>query len=466
MNQSVRSRTKGVRTYRYIAMKKIFISAGLLAAGTACFQEAAAATLDVISPKAWNVSATLRGFYDDNYTVSNTKKGSFGLEFSPEISFNIPLRQTDIGIRYIYGLYYYEQRDELNLDPIDQTHQFDLWLDHSFNERWKIKLTDSVAIGQEPSLIGPTSPTTPNPVQFRVEGDNLANHADISLNTDWTRLLSTSLHYGNGYYDYQNSGTTIPDLIGGKSASLAGLLNRDEESASLDLQWHVQPETMAFIGYQFSWVNYLGNEPISATAFNPFTFPHFNDPSGYFIYRSQDRDSVTHYGYVGAEHEFTANLSGTAKVGASFTDSYNDPLYPSTSVSPYADVNVSYTYIPGSYVQLGFTHDINSTDVAQTDSSGHLTQYQESSVLYADISHHFTPMLLGTLVGRYQYSTYEGGASSAGGDTSYGLGLNLNYQFTRHFSAQAGYNFDDLVSGLDGRAYVRNRFYIGVGANY
>lgn len=467
-------------------MKRIFISAGLVAAGAAGLQSACAASLDVISPKAWNVSATLRGFYDDNYSVTPTKQGSFGLEFSPELSFNVPLQQTDLGIRYIYGLYYYQQRQDIGVDAIDQTHQLDVWLDHSFNERWKLKLTDSLAVGQESALLGPVSPSAPNGVPIRVEGNNLANHALITLNTDWTRLFSTSLAYGNNFYNYQQSGATVggisavPTLqtpilskpgtpgwqsLSASGASLAGLLNRVEQNISLDLQWHVQPETMLFVGYNFSIVNYVGDEPIGvANYINPVA-NQFQS----VVYQSSSRDQISHYGYVGVQHDFTANLSGKASVGASYTDSYNDPLNPSTSVAPYADINISYTYIPGSYVQLGFTHDINATDVAAVDANGNLTQYQESSVLYGDINHRFTPKLLGTAVARYQYSTYEVGGNSgstSGGDTSYSVSLNLNYQINNHFSCEVGYNFDELVSGINNRAYDRNRVYIGMGANY
>ena len=167
------------------------------------------------------------------------------------------------------------------------------------------------------------------------------------------------------------------------------------------------------------------------------------------------------------QHSFTGNLTAAVKGGVSYSDSYNDPLQQTTSLSPYADLSVTYTYIPGSYVQLGFTHDINATDIATVDSNnGSLTQYQESSVLYADINHRFNPKLVGTIIGRCQYSTYQGGPNSSISDTDYNLGVNLNYSFTTHFSAELGYNFDDLISGIDGRSYTRNRVYLGLSANY
>ncbi len=149
----------------------------------------------------------MRGFYDDNYDIGSTKKGSFGTEVSPSVSYNLPLQQTDMGIRYTYGLYYYQQRQDLGVNPFDQTHQVDLWLDHAINERWHINFTDTFASGQEPELLTPGLNSV-SAVPFRVNGNNIANHANIKLDTQWTPLFGTSLHYENDFYDYENNGGT------------------------------------------------------------------------------------------------------------------------------------------------------------------------------------------------------------------------------------------------------------------
>src|ERR1039457_7486800 len=135
-------------------MKKFFISVGLVAAGTASLQAAYAPDWNSKSASMWSVSGTLRGFYDDNYETApnGAKQGSFGFEFSPELEFNVPLQQTELGMRYIYGLYYYQQREKLGENPIDQTQQFDLWVDHAFTERWQGRAQDSFVMGQAPAL--------------------------------------------------------------------------------------------------------------------------------------------------------------------------------------------------------------------------------------------------------------------------------------------------------------------------
>lgn len=446
-------------------MKKLFVSAGLVAIGAAALGTATAD--NVTSPKYWSVGATLRGFYDDNYDITGTKKGSFGLELLPTISFHEPLQQTDLGLRYTYGLYYYQDRNDAGVQPFDQTHQVDLWVDHAFNERWHANANDTFAVGQEPELLTP-NPTAAIAAPYRVNGDNVSNHGNMALNTDWTRLFSTSLSYENGFYDYEDSGTLVSADSSGNPAiytpgdgfgpSLAGTLNRIEQNAALDLKWHLQPETTVFIGYSFAWTTYTANEPIAIV-------PGFS-PSGYFVYHSEDRDNWRQYGYLGVEHDFTPNLSANIRAGASYTDVYDDPLFSDTSWAPYADLSLTYTYLPGSYVQFGFTQDIGATDQVTPDSSGRITEYAKDSVIYLDVNHRITSKLVASVIGRIQYSTFDSGYAGNFDETDYGLGINLNYQINQHFSVDAGYNYDDVQTQIPGYSYDRNRVYIGLTANY
>jgi hypothetical protein len=429
-------------------MKKFFVSMGLAAAGTAGLQAAYAPDLGPLSAnKIWNISATLRGFYDDNYITAPTPRSSYGFEVSPAIMLAVPLQQTELGLRDTYSMTYYQDRESLGQDPVDQANQLDLWVDHAFSERWHGKVLDTFVVGQEPQLLNPNA--APGALPFRVNGDNIANYGTLTLDTDWTRLFSTSLNYYNSFYDYQNSGGNV------LNPSLAGLLNRVEQTIWLDLQWHVAPETIALIGGQFEAVNYTGNEPIASSPFLP---------GG--IYYSDNRNNRQYTGYVGAQHSFLPNLSVQVKAGATYNDPYNDPLG-STAVSPYGILSIIYTYLPGCYVQLGLNESQNATDVVAVDpSNGKITQYQQSTYLYGSVNHQITAKLLGSLIGSWQYSTFKEGLYANDSDSWYSVGLNFSYTFTPHFSADAGYNFDDLSSDIPQRGYTRNRVYIGVTAAY
>ena len=53
----------------------------------------------------------------------------------------------------------------------------------------------------------------------------------------------------------------------------------------------------------------------------------------------------------------------------------------------------------------------NATDVVAPDpTTGKVTQDQESTYVYGSINHQITPKLLGTLIGSWQYSTFQEGA--------------------------------------------------------
>ncbi len=428
-------------------MKKLFVSMGLAAAGAASIH-AAYAPDSSDNSKIWSLSATLRGFYDDNYNTLPHKQGSYGFEASPSFSLNMPLQQTEIGLKYTYGLYYYQTRDSNGQNPVDQTHQLDLWLDHAFSPRWEARVEDTLSVAQDPALtaVGTATPQ-------RIEGNNLANTVNASLHTDWTRELSTALTYQNSFYDYENSGATI-NLDGTVAPSYAGSLNRVEQTIGLELQWAVLPTTTALLGYKFGLVNFTGNEQI---AYDPLTAQY---------YYSNSRDNWSQYGYVGVQHTFLENLKGNVNVGVQYTDYYNDPSAAS-SLGPYADASLVYTYLAGSYAQLGVTQTRNATETIQVDSQGHITQDQESTVVYGSINQALTPKLMASVVGHFQYSTYNQGAYNSQSAEFYNLGLNLAYAFNRHFSADAGYNFDwyTTASALK-QDYTRNRVYLGVTASY
>ena len=128
-----------------------------------------------------------------------------------------------------------------------------------------------------------------------------------------------------------------------------------------------------------------------------------------------------------------------------------------------------YTYLPGSYAQLGFTQTENATDqvgYSANGSNGNVSLFTESSTLYASINQKLTPKLMGTVIGRWQHSIYNGGLYNNQADDYYSFGLNLSYSFNPHFSAEAGYNLDNLSSQIPGNNYTRNRVYLGVSATY
>lgn len=416
-------------------MKRIVASLGIVALGAASIQSVHAVNatgLDSMqTSKSWSIAATLRGFYDDNYNTAPSgsldKRSSYGFEVSPALTFNFPLEQTLIGGSYVYSMRYYD--DRVN-NKADHMHQVDLWLNHEFSPRYTLDLRDSFVLAQEPTLLDPNDVSEVT----RTEGNNIRNTATAIFHAELTRLLSANVGYRNTVYDYQQSGGDAAN------PSHAGLLNRVEENAWLEPRWQLTPTTVGFFGYSLNAVNYTRNEEIAPSI------------------HSRDRDNVSHIGYVGMEHNFLPNFSARLDGGVQYTDYYNDPNG-KTEWSPYATLSALYSYTRGSYIQAGFTHSRNQTDVATAHD-------QESSVVFASINHAFTPKLIGSASGHLQYSTFNGGPAASQKDIFYYADVNLAYHINEHFSTEVGYSFDDLKSDGAHPDYTRNRVYIGVTASY
>lgn len=421
-------------------MNKIVASVGIIALGASGVQMVSAQNISTPPQKPWNVSATLRGFYDDNISARPSgpdKVDSFGFEVSPKIGLNWSDDQTMVAVGYRYDAKWYEDK------PVDQTshwrqdHTFDLALTHAFNERYNTSLRDSFVIGQEPDLLRARNAfDTFQPVP----GDNIRNYGSILFDAQLTPLLGTEIGYDNAFYDYHDRGG---DAF---APSLSGLLDRIEHTVHLEGNWQVMPETKAVIGYRFRQTGYTGNEIIGPGVM------------------SEDRDSRTHTGYLGLDHNFRSDFSGSVRVGAQATDYYNDPNTDG-EISPYVQASMRYTYAEQSYAELGFTYDRNATDLVGATANG-FTVDEQSAVLYGSINHQITPNIYGSIVGQYQNSTLNGGAYDNDSENYYLAGVNLQYRFNPYLSSEIGYNFDHLDSDIPNRTFSRNRVYIGLTASY
>lgn len=442
-------------------MKNFFVSASIAAIGAISLHAADEYAPDITAmdaSKMWSVTGTLRGFYDSNYNTTPKAVGSAGFEFSPSVNLIMPLQQTELGLRYTYGLYYYQKRQEQGSNPIDQTQDVDLWVDHAFTERFEGKVQDSFIVGQNPQLSA-----TPTSTPYRVQGNYLNNVAIISLHTELSMLFSTDLGYQNNWLYYTQHGTTEAGLVAPppktQTASNAGLLNNINQQIYLNLNYQFQPDLMFLVGYQFGMTRYTGNEPIALGPSLP--------TQQYFF--SENRNQNSQFVYLGAQYAATANLSVSGQAGFQYSDNYNLPSFDhqsTTAFNPYANIAATYTYLPGDYAQVGFTQSQNPTSEATPNSNNEITLYQESSVVYASLNHQITPYLLGSIIGHYQYSRFVGGNFNNDAQNWYSLGLNLSYAFTPHVSAEIGYNFDDLITAVPGQNYTRNRYYFGVTGSY
>ena len=404
--------------------------------------------------KPWNISATVRGFYDDNYTCAPAnvplgsnlqKRGSWGTDLNPGFGLDVLQDVTTIRFRYDYDARYYT--DRVN-NHWDQSHNVTASLSHSFSERYKLELYDNFAVGQEPSLLNPTGPTA---APFRINGNNVRNYAGASLTSSFTEQLGSRIAYQNTFYEYDDKG---------HPASYSALLDRMEHLITLDLRWQYTPATLALVGYQFGYTDQTSNDPLNANAGNgvPAVSPSV-------------RNRYDHYVFIGGDHDFSSQFSAKARVGAQIATYPNANKNGITGMDdsrivPYADASLQYKFSERNQVQLGVKSGLNQTDVAVLSSTQATTTDSEALTLYASVTYALTPRLISMARVQWQMATFDGGLYNNQQDNYYTADLNLSYEINRYLKAEAGYAFDRLDSDIGWRSYGRNRVYFGVSANY
>ena len=430
-------------------MKRLMTTAGLAALGAASVAPAFAQDA-MINQKPWSIGASLRGFYDDNYFTYPRQlrdrpgfdPNTFGFDVSPNAAINLKREQTTFGLSYLYTFRYFIDRER---PKDDQSHQINLKLSHSFNERFSLDLKDSFVIAQEPAVIDPAFITYP----ARSDGNNIRNNGGIQLNAAVMDNFSVDAGYNNTFYDYDQDATDIagPPLngIGSRSATL----DRIEHDFYAHGNYQVLPKTTISLGYRFDLVDYT-----SSDAFIPG-------------WTGSARDNRSHIVTLGVKQHINPQLDVSAEAGAQFVQYDNHTLF-DDDMSPYGAASIRWAYMQGSSLNAGVKHMRVPTDVRIVD--GKANADQEATLVWVSVNQAITSKITAIVMGQYQYSKY--GESAAGGGTTdvvdhlFFLGATVAYQFNPHIAAEAGYTYDKLDSDIDLRSYSRNRIYVGTRLSY
>jgi predicted porin len=421
----------------------------LVALGAASLQAAYAPGLSPLEQsKPWTIGLALKGFYDDNYTTSPDSRAreSFGLSVSPYAALNKVMDQTLISLSYKYELRWYEDRPSNEADHIQLAK---LRVNHAFSERFVVDFSDKFIYAQEGTV---ETDTVTTPTVLMTDADYVRNVARLGVTAGLTEKIGLAVSYENQIYDYeQDTG------FNNRSA----MMDRMEHLAGLEGQLQLRPETKALLGYRYGIVDHTHSKVIYIME---EVIPGF--PWAWVPESNEVRDVNSHYLFAGVEHSFNPQLQLDARVGAMINDYPNAddvPGWDDSSVTPWGDVRLTWTYNPGSYLSLGVVHTLNQTDVA--------AQNQESTAAFVTLNHRITPKLTGSLRGHFQYSSYSEGIYDGDADLLYLVDLNLSYAFNPNLSAEVGYMFDRLDSDVmysltTDRSYSRNRVYIGLRAAY
>lgn len=418
-------------------MKNIFTTAGVAAIAVAGFQATCAAqTVTVDDSKWWQVSASLRGFYDDNYTIAPKPfdRESFGFEVRPGFEVGNKGEQHLIKLGAVYSGRWFEDREG---DEWDHGFMADLNGEYQLTENHVIRLNDNFSYTSEPTLLDRGSVVT----LLRADGTNIRNLGDLSYTGQLTRLLGLTFGYVNTFYDFENSG----------AGSYSALLDRLEHQFKAETRWTISPTLVGVFGYWYEIVGFTGDELISATPGSTLT--------------SDSRDSHSHYIVGGADYTVSPHCFVSVRGGAQNVTYDNIPGEPN-EWNPFADVNTTFEYLEGSFFRVGFKYGRNRTDFpgeyGAINSYDQLTLDEETATGYGTISHKLTEKLRAQASGQLQYGTFNGGGLDNQAECLYILGASLVYDLNQYLALEGGYNYDRVDSDDANRSYSRNRVFLGV----
>jgi hypothetical protein len=391
---------------------------------------------------------------------------SWGAEVIPSATVYHSAEDTIVSASYLYDLRWEENRSQT-----DQTHEFNGRLEHEFSERYKLSVSDSFVVAQEPTVIDPSVISSP----LLHEGNNVRNTGAVDFTDSLTKTLDLHVGYANTVYHYQE---TEGEVIGWPFSPAAAFpvqaqpsysadLDRMEQLAKLDLHWKITDDTTGILGYQYGHTAYTSPEYIiypSGIYATRFYEPPLAPGVGNAGYTSDSRNSDSHFGFVGVDESFTPELTASLRVGAEYLDYYN---FHTSRVSPYADANLTDQYLPNCSAQVGVKEIHNSTDVVGSAGTTPVLD-EQSTAIYASDTHKLTDRLTASVMGQAQLSTFVGGGAGYNGRSEqfYVVQANLAYHWNPWLLTEAGYNYDKLNSELQNRAYTRDFVYLGVRATY
>lgn len=415
-------------------MKNTLTTAGLAALAVAGFSSTCAAqTVTVDNAKWWQVSASLRGFYDDNYTIApkNLERDSFGFEVRPGVTVGHEGEQYLAKLSAFYSGRWFEDRDD---EPWDHGVMVDMNSEYRLTENHVLRLNDNFSYSSEPTVLDRGTTVT----LLRADGTNMRNLGDLKYIGQFTPLFGLEVGYANTWYDFEQDG----------AGSYSAILDRLEHLIRAETRWTLSPTVAGILGYWYEMVDFTGDERVGV--FSPF--------------KSDTRNSTSHYIVAGADYTVSPHCFVSLRGGAQNVTYDNIPGEPD-QWNGFGDVSTTFEYSEGSFFRVGGRYGRNRTDVLGAASPvmyQQLTLDQETATAYGMIDHKITAQLSARLSGQLQYGTFNGGAYDNEAEAMYLVGISLNYDINQYLAVEAGYNYDRLDSDDSTRTYGRNRVFLGV----
>lgn len=374
-------------------------------------------------PLKWVVGASLS--YDDNVSPGGgVEEDSVG--FNPYVGLSLvsitPQTTWDVYARL--GLvYYFDQPSGRNVDDLNSQSRAGVNVTHRFSERLRFSSRNFISYELEPDY-------SYGYASSRQTGEYLYWQTDNSFGFRWSERFGTytGLRLSGADYDLQNNDRFTWELYN-------------------QFRYQLSQQTVLTGDYRYSQTN--GSD--------------------------QSSDSVNQYILVGAEHRFSQTTLGIVRAGVQFRDVDDGD----SSNSPYLEFALNSQVTQQLSVRAFTRYGIESYDTVRLDPAlAGLVEYDNRTTLRLGISssYAFTPMF--SIFGGVDYipTSFEDGralppavAGTPVADRDEDIVnayIGVSLRFNDFLTGTATYNYTNSSSDFPSNDYDRNRFTLGVSAEF
>ena len=382
--------------------------------GEAASSEGAATPVSFDSPsykrRPYVVSIFLREEYDSNiFTSQNDRQASFKTIAEPELTLSLTNSRSYLGVRYRNSTTYYDHRPG---DPFDVAHYFDFALNHQFNTRCWINVTDNFRYSQEPELTSETA-------FFRREGTYKQNSFNADASYYLTRRLYWNVGFGHDWWEYSDPFSAFS-------------LDRTSYTGTTGLNFVVSPLTTASINYQF-----IDTE-----------------------FKESPRDSKSHIVYLGLLQNMTPQWTIAVQGGGQHRKTQDAKA----DLAPFATIETNWDFLPTSVLTVGYNTSLQDTDQASFN-------YSQTQHVYGKVKARLSYDLTLYAGGDYILNTYPGdqnvtGSTEDADEKTLVYRVSLSYAFTPQWLGEVSYSYTTVDSDLVGSSYNRSLTSVGMRFTY
>ena len=363
----------------------------------------------------FHVSISVRGGFDDNVAaVPFNRQGSLFVNVNAALSYSFGTPRTTVSLQTNGGITdYFDHSAGINFD-FNPNVTFSLV--HKVSPRLTLSMATFMTYQNQPDFTNAGGTTRRNGSYFY--GTN-----KFSAAYRWKPRFSTVTSYNLGASWYDDPRT-------------AAFENRFEHTFGNEFRFLLWPTTTLVADYRL----------------------------GIFAYETNSaRDSFSHYLLGGFDHNFSPRFSINTRAGVEFRSytNLNDER-----IDPYFEGTL--TYALGPHFTLAWTARYS---IEEPDVIGSVARTTFRTGLTGNYK--LTARIVATLAAYYQHDTNDSIFSFIPGfpfpifqpafiEDSLSVSFGLRYAINNTWGAELGYDFTDVSSGQQFRAYYRNRFYGGV----